>query len=65
MTNPGDSSPEAAGIFHISHAQADPVSTDAANGTPDEQDGPVPLPSRRPAKTTSARDTVTMAARSH
>ena len=66
MTNQGSSSPEAAGIFRISHTQADPISTDAADGAPDDpQDGPVPLPSRRPGATTSARDTLTMAARSH
>ena len=62
MTNPGGSSPEAAGIFRISHAQADPASTGAADAAPgDVQDGPVPLPSRRPAATLSARDTLTMA----
>jgi hypothetical protein len=66
MTNPGESSPEAAGIFRISHAQADPDSTGAADAAPDDrQDGPVPLPSRRPGTTMSARDTLTMAARSH
>lgn len=66
MTNPGESSPEAAGIFRISHAQADPASTGGANAAPDDgQDGLVPLPSRRPGTTTSARDTLTMAARSH
>jgi len=66
MTNPGESSPEAAGIFRMSHAQADPDSTGAADAAPDDrQDGPVPLPSRRPGTTMSARDTLTMAARSH
>ncbi|HSJ39833.1 MAG TPA: hypothetical protein VK955_02115 [Xanthobacteraceae bacterium] len=65
MTNPGESSPEAAGIFRMSHTQADPALTGAADGSPDDrQDGPVPLPSRRPDNTTSARDTLTMAARS-
>jgi hypothetical protein len=65
MTNPGEASPEAAGIFRISHAQADPISTDAPAASSDEGPGnPVPLPSRRPAETTSARDTLTMAARS-
>ncbi len=66
MTNPGESSPEAAGIFRISHSQAGPASTGAADAAPDDgQDGPVPLPSRRPTTTQSARDTLTMAARSH
>ena len=49
MTDPGESSPEAAGIFRISHAQADPDSTGVADAASDgRQDGPVPLPSRRP-----------------
>ena len=66
MTSPGASSPEAAGIFRISHTQADPISTDAVDAGPDEQqDAPVPLPDRRPGAKTSARDTLTMAARSH
>ena len=65
MTNPGESSPEAAGIFRISHGQADPASMGAADGAPDDrEDGPVPLPSHHPANTTSAQDTLTMAARS-
>jgi hypothetical protein len=66
MTNQGDSSPEAAGIFRVSHTQIDPASTGAPDATSDdEQIGPVPLPSGRPAATTSARETLTMAARSH
>jgi hypothetical protein len=61
----GEASPEAAGIFRISHAPADPASTGAADSAPaDGQDFPVPLPSRRPDNTTSARDTLTMAAKS-
>jgi hypothetical protein len=63
MTNPGEASPEAAGIFRISHAQADPISTDAPAASSDDGQA-VPLPSRRPAETTSARGTLTMAARS-
>jgi len=65
MTNPGASSPEAAGIFRVSHTPADPISTDAADAPDDQQDAPAPLPSRRPGAKTSARDTLTMAARSH
>jgi hypothetical protein len=65
MTNPGESSPEAAGIFRVYHAQADPMSAGAPDATSDDaRDGLVPLPSRRPVATTSARDTLTMAARS-
>ena len=65
MTNQGESSPEAAGIFRVSHTQADPVATGTPDAASDDgQGGPVPLPSRRPAATTSARDTLTMAARS-
>ena len=66
-----DSSPEAAGIFRIFHAQADPAlladspSTDAMTSPqPEEVTGPVPLPPRRPvaALALSAGDTVTLAA---
>jgi hypothetical protein len=65
MTNEGNSSPEAAGIFRVSHTQIDPPSTGAPDATSnDGPDGPVPLPSRRPGATTSARETLTMAARS-
>lgn len=63
MANPGESSPEAAGIFRISHTQVDPTpgsEADTAPETADEQ--PVPLPRRRPTATLSARETLTMAA---
>jgi hypothetical protein len=62
MTTASESSPEAAGIFRVSHAQADPASMDAADAAAGNiQDGLVPLPRRRPAATLSARDTLTMA----
>jgi hypothetical protein len=61
-TSPGESSPEAAGIFRISHTQADPASTGTAETAPgDAKDRPAPLPSRGPAGAQSARDTLTMA----
>lgn len=63
VASSGKSSPEAAGIFRISHTQADPVPTVAADAAPDGvNEGPVPLPRRRPTATLSARDTLTMAA---
>lgn len=49
-----DSSPEAAGIYRIFQAHADPASTADA--------GPVPLPRRRPGEQVSARETLTLAA---
>ena len=65
MTGPGESSPEAAGIFRISHVQADPISAGAVKAAPDdENDSPAPLPRRRPAATLSARDAVVLAASS-
>jgi hypothetical protein len=64
-----DSSPEAAGIFRIFQAHADPVAEEAAEGQAAAEPiaGAVPLPRRRPALTTaaSARETVTLAASSH
>jgi hypothetical protein len=66
MTDSGESSPEAAGIFRISRTRADPVPVDATNAAQDdENDGPVPTPRRRPTATLSARDTLMMAASSH
>ena len=66
MSNSGESSPEAAGIVRISHTQADPTPADAANVPPDDaNDGPAPLPRRRPTATLSARDTLMVAASSH
>jgi len=65
------SSPEAAGIFRIFKAHADPVPTEIAQAPepPDEAArpaiaGPVPLPRSRPpvAAAVSARETVTLAA---
>jgi hypothetical protein len=66
-----DGSPEAAGIFRIFKAHADPVPTETAEtpGPPDEEArpaiaGPVPLPRSRPliAAAVSARETVMLAA---
>jgi hypothetical protein len=65
MTKPDESSPEADGIFRVSHSQAESAQTDTPDAASDDgQDGPVPLPSRRPDARASARDTLTMAARS-
>jgi hypothetical protein len=56
-------SPEAAGIFRIFQAHADPVSTEdgeAAVAATSETGGPVPLPRRRPGDTAvSAREPAT------
>jgi hypothetical protein len=64
-----DSSPEAAGIFRIFQAHADPAppAAEAAPATPEPVAGPIPLPRRRPPPTdaVSVRDTVTLAASSH
>jgi hypothetical protein len=61
-----DSSPEAAGIFRIFRANADPVATATAESpaVADENADPVPLPRRRPdpAAAVSARETLTLAA---
>ncbi len=63
-----DSSPEAAGIFRIFQAHADPVPEEAAGGPAAAEPvaDEVPLPRRRPGLTTavSARATVTLAASS-
>ena len=62
MTNPGESTPEAAGIFRVFQAQADPASTGAAVTAPgDGEASPVPLPRRRPAAILSARESLTVA----
>ena len=60
---PRDSSPEAAGIFRIYHANADPVATAEAPAAGEN----VPLPRRKPTAdaAVSARETVTLAAASH
>lgn len=62
------SSPEAAGIFRIFHADADPVAGPASETpTAGEPAEPVPLPRRRPTVTAafSTRETVAIAAASH
>ena len=62
------SSPEAAGIFRIFHADADPVSGRASEvPAAIEPAEPVPLPRRRPTVTAGfpARETVAIAAASH
>jgi hypothetical protein len=64
-----DPSPEAAGIFRIFRANADPVSAAGAE-TPaavDRNADTVPMPRRRPApqEAISARETLTLAASSH
>ena len=64
-----DPSPEAAGIFRIFRANADPVPV-AAEETPaatDKSADTVPVPRRRPAPdaAVSARETLTLAAASH
>ena len=58
------SSPEAAGIFRIFHADADPVSGQASEEpAAAEPAEPVPLPRRRPTVTAgAARETVALAA---
>jgi hypothetical protein len=64
-----DTSPEAAGIFRIFRANADPLPTETAEApaAADESTGPVPLPRRRPAPdaAVSASETLTLAASSH
>lgn len=64
---PGDSSPEASGIFRIFRANADPVATAEGPAATAENSGPVPLPPRKPADdaAVSAPETITMAAASH
>ena len=63
-----DLSPEAAGIFRIFRANADPVQAEtvAVPAGADDNAGPVPLPRRRPAPdaAVSARETLTLAASS-
>jgi hypothetical protein len=61
-----ESSPEAAGIFRIFRAQADPVSSEAMDAPVAIPATAVPLPRRRPilAATLSPRETVSLAASS-
>jgi hypothetical protein len=59
-----DYSPEAAGIFRIFQAHADPAPIDAAGVPAATTAGPVPLPPRRPASE-AARETLTLAASNH
>lgn len=64
-----DSSPEAAGIFRIFHANADPLAAETADASlvTEADAGPVPLPRRRPQANTalSARGTLALAASRH
>jgi hypothetical protein len=64
-----DPSPEAAGIFRIFRANADPVPAESAEtaGVGDRNGGSVPMPRRRPAPeaAVSALETLTLAAASH
>ena len=64
-----DPSPEAAGIFRIFWANADPVPAESAEtaGVGDRNGGSVPMPRRRPAPeaAVSALETLTLAAASH
>jgi hypothetical protein len=64
-----DSSPEAAGIFRIFHAQADPLSGEPVepSAAVDPTAGQVPLPRRRPetAALMLANETLVLAASSH
>jgi hypothetical protein len=62
MTDAGESSPEAAGIFRIYRPQADPISTASADPAGEDETQPVPLPRRRPAALVSSRETLTFAA---
>jgi hypothetical protein len=59
-----DSSPEAAGIFRIFQAHADPAPVDEVMPAAEPVAGPVPLPRRRPlqAAAVSARETPTLTA---
>lgn len=64
---PSESSPEAAGIFRIFRASADPVATETAEAPAVTGDsGRVPLPPRKPASdaAVSALETVTLSAAS-
>lgn len=62
LAGSGESSPEAAGIFRIFKPQADPISTDTADTSREEETGSVPLPPRGPAALVSSRETLTLAA---
>jgi len=68
LADPGESSPEAAGIFRISSQRADPILADTAQAPPEaESSESVPLPRRRPAavQALSERDRLTVAASSN
>lgn len=58
LIGPADTSPEAAGIYRIFRANADPSPTQIAGGVPggEASDGPVPLPAPRPDAGYSAAD---------
>jgi hypothetical protein len=60
----GEASPEAAGIFRIFQAHADPMPSEADEAAAGDANnaGPVPLPRRRPRAVVSTRETVTLAA---
>jgi hypothetical protein len=62
--SPSESSPEAAGIFRIFRAHADPAAPEASETTTDAEENaaPVPLPRRRPPALVSGRETLTLAA---
>lgn len=71
FTGPGDTSPEAAGIFRIFRPQADPVDAKGADPAKDAPaaaaqtgDAAVPVPRRRPTRSAalSARETLTLSA---
>lgn len=63
---PDNNSPEAAGIFRIFHAHADPLPADPARSAapPDDSAGQVPLPPQRPGSSAAVApaDKVTLAA---
>jgi hypothetical protein len=66
LSGPNEASPEAAGIFRISHPQADPISLDTAESPDADSAEPVPLPRRRAAASAalSEGETLTLAASS-
>lgn len=58
------SSPEAAGIYRIFQAHADPISEPPVKAVP-AVDRPVPLPPLRPSNTVASGETMTLAAATH
>jgi hypothetical protein len=56
---PQEATPEAAGIFRITRAQADPINT--AQGLAPDDSEPIPLPSRRPSAPASFSERETQA----